>query len=85
MQKKTIRIVTKFKNNAPPFPLFSELKILPLELLISFSCGQLTHSIYHIYAPKSLHNLWITNDQRENNHDLRNAHQLHILLPVQTM
>ena len=76
--QKTIRIITKSKNNAPPFPLFSELKILPLELLISFSCGQLTHSIYHKYAPKSLHNLWITNDQRENNHDLRNAHQLHI-------
>ena len=78
MQKKAIRLVTKSKNNAPPYPLFADLKILPLEHLISLTCGQLTHSIYHKYAPKSLHNLWITNEQRDNNHELRNAHQLHI-------
>ena len=78
MQKKAIRLVTKSKNNAPPYPLFADLKILPLEHLISLTCGQLTYSIYHKYAPKSLHNLWITNEQRDNNHELRNAHQLHI-------
>ena len=78
MQKKAIRLVTKSKNNVPPYPLFADLKILPLEHLISLTCGQLTHSIYHKYAPKSLHNLWIINEQRDNNHELRNAHQLHI-------
>ena len=57
MQKKAIKLITKSKNNTPPFPLFSELKILPLELLITLNFGQLTHSIFHKYSRKSLHNL----------------------------
>ena len=77
MQKKAIRLITKSKSNAPPFPLFSQLKILPLEHLITLTSGQLIHSIYHKYAPKALHNLWITNEQRGINHDLRDAHLLY--------
>ena len=78
LQNKAIRIVTKSKYNTPPLPLYSELKILPLDHLITLTSGQLIHAIYHKYAPKSLHNLWITNDQREINHDLRDAHLLYV-------
>ena len=77
MQKKAIRLITKSKSNAPPLPLFSQLKILPLEHLITLTSGQLIHSIYHKYAPKALHNLWITNEQRGINHDLRDTHLLY--------
>ena len=58
MQKKAIRIITKLKSNAPPFPL------LPLEHLITLTGVQLIHSIFHKYAPKAIHNLKITNKQR---------------------
>ena len=78
MQKKAIRLITKSKSNTPPFPLFSKLKILPLELLITLNSGQLIHSIYYKHAPKALHNLWLTNEQRETQHELRDAHQLYI-------
>ena len=76
MQQKAIRLITKSKSNAPPFPLFSQPKIFPLEHLITLTSGQLIHSIFHKYAPKALHNLWITNEQRGINHDLRDAHLL---------
>ena len=59
MQKRAIRLITKSKANAPPFPLFAQLKILPLEHMITLTSGQLVHSIFHKYAPKALHNLWI--------------------------
>ena len=85
MQKKAIRLVTKSKSNTPPYPLFSQLKILPLEHLITLTSGQLIHSIYHKYAPKALHNLWMTNEQRGINHDLRDAHLLYVPLPELTM
>ena len=78
LQNKAIRLITKSKYNTTPLPLYSELKILPLDLLITLTSGQLIHAIYHKYAPKSLHNLWITNEQREINHDLRDAHLLYV-------
>ena len=85
MQKKAIRLITKSKSNAPPLPLFSQLKILPLEHLITLTSGQLIHSIYHKYAPKALHNLWITNEQRGINHELRDALSYMPPLPEPTM
>ena len=77
MQKKAIRMVTKSKSNTPPYPLFAQLKILPLEHLITLTGGQLIHSIYHKYSPKALHNMWLTNEQRGIIHDLRDAHLLY--------
>ena len=56
----------------------AQLSILPFEHLITLTSGQLIHSIYHKYSPKALHNLWLTNDQRGINHDLRDAHLLYV-------
>ena len=78
MQKKAVRLVTKSKYNDPPYPLFSQLHVLPLEQLITLTTGQLIHSIYHKYAPKALHNTWITNEQRGQNIVLRDAHLLYV-------
>jgi len=78
LQKKAIRTITKSKYNTPTAPLFSSLKILPLNLLITQSRGLLMHSIYHKYAPSSLHNTWITNMQRNIDIDLRNGHNIYI-------
>ena len=78
MQKKAIRLITKSRYNDPPYPLFDKLKILPFEYLITLSGGLLVHSILHKYSPSSLHNTWLTNEQRGTNHDLRNAHHLYI-------
>ena len=35
------------------------------------------HSIYYKYSPESLHDTWITNEQRGINQDLRDSHQLY--------
>ena len=78
MQKKAIRLITKSKYNTSTPTLFSELKILPFDHLITLTSGQLIHSIYHKYAPKALHNTWLTNEQRDINHDLRDAHSLYV-------
>ena len=78
MQKKAIRLITKSKSNTPTLPLFSDLKILPLNHLITLTSGQLIHSIYHKYSPKALHNTWVTNNQREINQELRDANALYV-------
>ena len=38
------------------------------------------HSVYHKYSPVALHNTWITNETRgqDHDHELRNGHQLYI-------
>ena len=78
LQKKAIRIVTKSNYNTPTLPLFASLKILPLEHLITLTCGQLIHSIIYKYSPITLHDTWVTNEQRGINQDLRDAHQLYV-------
>ena len=80
MQKKAIRTITKSKYNAPTSQLFSQLKILPLEHLITLNKGILIHSIYYKTSPSALHGIWLTNEQRGINRDLRDAHQLYLPL-----
>ena len=77
MQKKSNRLIMKSKYNTPPYPLFSNLNILPLEHLITLTSSILIHSSYHKYSPESLHNMWLTNEQRGTNHDLRDGNQLY--------
>ena len=80
MQKKAIRTITKSKYNAPTNQLFSQLKILPLEHLITLNKGILIHSIYYKTSPSALHGIWLTNEQRGIDRDLRDAHQLYLPL-----
>ena len=78
MQKKAIRTITKSRYTAPTSQLFAQLKILPLEHLITLNKGILIHSIYYKTSPPSLHGIWPTNQQRGIDRDLRDAHQLYI-------
>ena len=80
MQKKSIRIITKSSYHEHTAPLFSTLKIMPFKTLITYTQSILMHSIIHKYSPRSLHNTWVTNDQRNNRHDLRNGDDLYIPL-----
>jgi hypothetical protein len=77
LQKKSIRIICNAKNNAHTRELFEKTGIMPLRTMIEYTQSLLVHSIYHKYSPPSLHNTWITNGQRENNYDLRNAASLY--------
>ena len=77
MQKKAIRTISKAKYNAITAPLFHAQSILPLHHLITYTQGQLMHSIYHKYCPTPLHNAWHTLEEIRPDHNLRNAHNLY--------
>ena len=78
MQKKAIRNITKSSYTAHTAPLFTALKILPLNHLITYTKALLIHSIYHKYSPTALHNTWITNNDRNTNFELRNAYDIYV-------
>jgi hypothetical protein len=78
MQKKAIRNVCNANYNAHTAQLFNNLKILPLNKLIIFTQGLLTHSIIHKYGPKILHTEWTTNQERNPGLELRNANDIYI-------
>ena len=78
MQKKAIRNITKSSYTVHTAPLFTALKILPLNHLITYTKALLIHSIYHKYSPTALHNTWITNNDRNTNFELRNAYDIYV-------
>ena len=80
IQRKAVRTITKSSYNAPTVDLFKSLEILPIELLIQNSQGLLVHSIFHKYCPPALYNAWTLNNQREDDHNLRNANDFYIPL-----
>jgi hypothetical protein len=81
IQKKAIRTITKKNYLAHTDPIFAELKILPFPKLITFTQLKLMHSIVNKYSPKSLHNIFQQNDQRDINQDLRNANDYSVPFP----
>jgi hypothetical protein len=78
MQKKVIRAVCNAKYNDHTEPLFQQLSILPFEKLIMYTKSLLMHSIIHKYGPKSLHNQWTFNNERNVNFDLRNENDIYV-------
>jgi hypothetical protein len=79
--KKTIQIITKKQFLAHTNPIFTELKILPLPNLITYSQLKLMHSIVYRYCPTSLHQIFQCNDQREISQNLRNEDEFTIPYP----
>lgn len=73
LQKKAIRIISLEKNNTPTNPLFYQQGILPLEKIILFSKLMFMHSIVYNYNLGSFNNIWLTNNQRGIDRELRNA------------
>jgi hypothetical protein len=82
MQKKVIRSICNANYNAHTEELFQQLNILPLEKLVKYTKGLLTHSIVHKYGPPALHNQWMFNVDRNAGIALRNDHDMYIPVAV---
>jgi hypothetical protein len=72
IQKKAVRIITKSQYNEHTVPLFLATKILPINKIIKMSKLLFMHSVYYEYAPRSFNQTWLKNNQRQNEHNLRN-------------
>jgi hypothetical protein len=72
LQKKAIRIITKSPHKAHTDPLFTQLRILKLPVVIKRSTLCFMHSIYHGYAPSTLRDHWTRGMDRELQYALRN-------------
>jgi hypothetical protein len=82
MQKKAIRAISKEKRNAHTADLFKLHTIFPIIKLIMYSQGLSMHSIVHKYGPSALHNQWMSNADRMQDLELRNAHDLYLPLAI---
>jgi hypothetical protein len=80
-QKKAIRTITRNPFLAHTNSIFAEHDILPLPKLITYSQRKLMHSIIYGYCPPSLRQLFQCNEQREHNHNLRNAAEITVPYP----
>jgi hypothetical protein len=79
VQKKAIRVITNSPYNAHTNPLFKQLRILPFPSLIKFRKLQFMHAVYNNYCNESFAGIWIKNEHRRIEHNLRNANDF--LLP----
>jgi hypothetical protein len=64
MQIKAICAISNASFRAHTAPLFKELKILPLDELITYSNVKFMHYYYLKQLPMSFHGLWTTNEER---------------------
>ena len=71
-KKKAIRTVTKSKANSHTAPLFKDLKIQSFDKLSLQSKLHFMHSIRYNYAPKSFENVFVRNNDRDIDYNLRN-------------
>ena len=81
LQKKAIRIVKDTKYNAHTEPIFKELNILPLDLLIKFFSLQFMQHYIQGFLPALFDSVWLTNEERrpeDIQRILRNSNQLAI-------
>jgi hypothetical protein len=82
VQKKAIRIITNKKYRDHTGPIFKLLSILPFHHIISYAQLNFMHSYMYNYSPASFHNIWLSNNERNNDtHELRNANLLAIPNP----
>jgi hypothetical protein len=80
-QKIAIRLITNSPFNAHTEPLFKNLKILPLNLLIQMQKLQFMQRYIHNDLPRSFIGEWLTNEERRQDPDqavLRNQDNLYV-------
>ena len=77
-QKKAVRTICNANYRAHTAPLFKELKILPLDDLITYSRIKFMHSFYFNKLPMSFSEMWQTNFARNPERALRNANDYYI-------
>jgi hypothetical protein len=80
LQKKAIRAITNSVYNALTNLLFQQLHILPFPSIIKFWKLQFMHSAYNNYCSESFSNVWVKNENRRIDHNLRNSDDF--LLPL---
>ena len=78
LQKKAIRSITNSKNKQASNPLFHNLNILPYNLLQKQAKLYFMHAVEYKYAPKTFHNVWQKNENRDINYPLRNNDQYYL-------
>jgi hypothetical protein len=78
MQKKAIRTICNVPSRTHTAPLFKDLKILPLEKLISYSKLKFMHNFVNQKLPFSFNETWIKNIERNPGLNLRNAQDFYI-------
>jgi hypothetical protein len=80
-QKAAIRIICNSKCNAHTAPLFKELGILPVPLIIKYSYLNLMHRYHNKKLPEGLSHIWFTIRSRLDNAgapNLRNEDNYHV-------
>jgi hypothetical protein len=77
-QKEAIRLICNAGFREHTAPLFSQLKIHPIDQLINLSILKFMHSYAHNQLPFSFRNIWQTNRERFPDRELRNADKLFI-------
>jgi hypothetical protein len=78
-QKKAVRVIANAQYRAHTRPIFKELKILPLEQMITFSKLKFMHKFMNNRLPFSFTNCWVSNRERNPERVLRNANDLYII------
>jgi len=77
-QKQSIRAISHSGYRDHTAPLFKELKILPMEKLITYNRIKFMHSYTNRKLPISFAETWITVRDRNPNYVLRNANNLYV-------
>jgi hypothetical protein len=77
-QKKAVRTICKANYRAHTAPLFKELKICPLDDLITYSHVKFMHSFHFKKLPLSFAEMWQLKSERNPERALRNANDYFI-------
>ena len=77
-QKQAIRIISNSSYRAHTAPLFKQLKILPLDQLITYANIKFMHCYYFKQLPLSFAGIWTRNEERNPVRLLRNANDYYI-------
>ncbi len=75
---KLIRVICNANYRAHTAPLFKELKILPLDDLVTYSRIKFMHSFHFKKLLLSFSEMWQTNFERNPERPLRNANEYYI-------
>ena len=72
-QKQAIRIIANAGYRDHTEPLFAQLKIMNIDMMIKYSALKFMHNFVNRKLQSSFSNMWLTNRERLPNRELRNA------------
>ena len=77
-QKIAIRCISKAKYNAHTGPLFKKAGILPFHSLAKYFKLKFMHAYKYGLLPRSFHDIWQTNNERNLRYNLRNTEEYNV-------